>query len=635
MNSRTLLASVALFSELYNQQKDIYDVIGELIKASMVLEGIWALDATKATEILADSFDLDIPQAVVKTTLSKRLTRDQGALRYEGGSFYLKDEQLRQNTTLVSAFQALKKKQTSVIGSLETYIEEQIGAISREEKDEAVAAFFEFLSGNTRQSKYLAYISAFVMRNKGDPKFVSGLNEIREGLVLYDGVRHTPNLDSAGVWNEPLLVFLDPEHLFNALGYNGVLYEQLFSDFHRLSKQARVRGRKQISLWYTNSCRDEIDSFFHVAELIVQGKASPLPGKPAMEEILNGCSKKSDVLAKKSRFIAALKRLGVRNDSSFTDSINPEFNIESQGLLQQLEEDIKGAGIAFDQQKCISTLRTFSAINAVRRGDSKTSFERSKAVLLTGSLQTRFLSLHPEVRYPSNGIPFATDLDYITNRLWFRLGIGLSKRLSPPSSLDVLAKAQVVLASQVNEQISKKYEEVKADYGSGRLDKDSAEYLLNDLRSRSLRPEGVREESVSELAQILSESSYEDHLREKRQLERRAKDGDAAMKQLRRIRKDEYDRYLKRHKRVLKVGFYISFIGICVLILSSYALGALFIFSLAGPEDTQLSIVVALLTIVIPTIPVIKIKSIYGFLRHRHFLLIREQVNKAKRKVIL
>lgn len=299
MRERTLLASIALFTELYNSQKDVYDVIAEFIKAAMAIENAKVFDATKATQMLTELFELEIPEAVVRTTLINRLTKKASLLRNENGLFYLEDANLLNDQAIAKEFDARIAKQDALFTRLIAYVEDQYRSLSETEKETLKHCFSDFLSGNSRQSVFLPFISTFVIENESDPILLSELDELREGLVLYDGVRHTPDLDSIGVWNEPLAIFLDPEHLFNAVGYNGQLYKSLFRDFYQLSLEIKTKGKRQISLWYSDSCRDEVDSFFYVAELILKGRMTPIPGKPAMIEIINGCRHPSDVLQKK------------------------------------------------------------------------------------------------------------------------------------------------------------------------------------------------------------------------------------------------------------------------------------------------------------------------------------------------
>jgi len=62
MQINKLLASVVLFRELYDEGKDIYDVIGALFKAAITFEKKWAFNTTEATELLETTFGFNIPE---------------------------------------------------------------------------------------------------------------------------------------------------------------------------------------------------------------------------------------------------------------------------------------------------------------------------------------------------------------------------------------------------------------------------------------------------------------------------------------------------------------------------------------------------------------------------------------------
>ena len=86
------------------------------------------------------------------------------------------------------------------------------------------------------------YISAFVIKNQGNAAFTNGLNLIKEGVILYQGIKFTADINELGKWNSELTIFLSTEHLFNALGFNGILYQQIFDDFDKLVSEINFSG---------------------------------------------------------------------------------------------------------------------------------------------------------------------------------------------------------------------------------------------------------------------------------------------------------------------------------------------------------------------------------------------------------
>ena len=267
---------------------------------------------------------------------------------------------------------------------------------------------------------------------------------------------------------DKLVIFLDTEHLFNALDLNGTLYGQLFKDLYDLANEVRSGGNRLITLSYFGECEKEFDNFFYVAELVIEGKAPLDPSKSAMLSIIDGCKTKSDVIAKKALFYSRLKEMRITNGDSLLDGIDYQFNIESSSLLTEIKKETNEKGWQFNEEKCINALRMFTKINALRKGDNAKPFDDIGYILVSGSSLTGYLAFHPSVKSKNYEIPFATDLDFITNRLWFRLKKGIAKQLSTPQSLNVLAKAQVVLSSQINSAIATKYDKIQDDYNNGK-----------------------------------------------------------------------------------------------------------------------------------------------------------------------
>lgn len=57
------LASLAVFRELYNNNRDIYAVIGEFLKEIISTNGKHQFSLTEITRLLNDTYDFTIPEA--------------------------------------------------------------------------------------------------------------------------------------------------------------------------------------------------------------------------------------------------------------------------------------------------------------------------------------------------------------------------------------------------------------------------------------------------------------------------------------------------------------------------------------------------------------------------------------------
>lgn len=247
---------------------------------------------------------------------------------------------------------------------------------------------------------------------------------------------------------------------------------------------------------------------------------------------------------------------------------------------------------------------------------------------MSGSSLTGFLAFHPSIKNAGNEIPFATDLDFITNRLWFRLKKGLAKQLSTPQSLSVLAKAQVVLSSQINSSISSKFDTIQADFTNGKISKSEAEYLSNELRTKTSVPEQLTPEEVSSAMNFLSHEGYEHHLREKSALLKKAQEGEKAKIELEAIKSKERKKKEKRvrHKSFIRAS--TMGLALIILVFAAYYSVYLLILRYSAGQDTPLTILSIIMSFVLGTIPLIKIRHCFNWLKTQHEKYTKTECNK-------
>ncbi|NKZ43152.1 hypothetical protein [Shewanella algae] len=418
-----------------------------------------------------------------------------------------------------------------------------------------------------------------------------------------------------------LTVFLDTEHLFNAVGMNGVLYKQLVQDLIGLASDVREKGSRLIHLRYFSECIDEVDRFFRAAEDIVEGKAALDPSKPAMATIVNGCASKGDVITKKAKFFADLNTLGIRRAEASEEVVVEELNIESSSLLEKIEREFKERRRDFPKEKCFSTLRMFTKINSLRAGKSSKPLEDIGFILVSGSYISNYLAFHPDVRSSATSVPYATDLEFITNRLWFRVHKNLAKERAHPQSLSVLAKAQVVLSSQIQGSVSEKFDKIKEDFGAGKITEAETKILFNELRAHVATPEAITDENIDHALAFLDHRDYEHHLRERSHLEKQAAEGSAAIEELNSIRAIQRERRVRWATTAsLAVHLVVGLALLAFVVGCGYAAYRLLMQLSSGGND-QLSVLGLIVTVVFGLIPLVKYRSIWALANTSHIKL--------------
>lgn len=630
MTEKTLLASVVLFRELYDSDKDIYDVIAEFIKAALIFGQKWTVNTTEATRLLSREFELSIPEAVVGTTLHKRLYKRDHVLTFDKGQYMVVQEKRESSRPIIEEFEKVKKQQETLLARLISYVEAYRGTLTETERTSITECFCDYLFDKSSVTRFSKDISTFIIGSQDEPGFTDQLNAVREGFVLYDGVRHTSDLSHIGTWRDRLTVYLDTEHLFNAVGFNGALHQQLFRDFSGLASDVRSKGNRLISLRYFSECVDEVSRFFHVAERIIDGKASLDPSKPAMAAIIDKCGTKSDVLAKKAKFMADLRALGILEADESAFQIDAKYNVESVALLQKVRSELIAKERELNEEKCLSTLRMFTKINALRQGRNAGPFESAGHVFVSGSFIAHYLAFHPDIRGDNGGVPYATDLEFITNRLWFKLHKGLAKGSSHPQSLNVLAKAQVVLATQINNSVSEKYDQIQEAYAAGKLSQVDAQHIFNELRARVCAPEALTAESVHSALKFFDHTDYQHHLREQSLLLEQAEEGRKAVSELAAIREAEQ---FRRRKTVNALSLFAH--SLIALLILGFIFFCFYFFyklvtNLATPQDSPLEILGIMISLIFGLFPLLKFRVITFWIKRSHSKLVERALERAQ-----
>jgi len=504
------LASLAVFRELYNSEKDIYGIISEFLKEIISANGKHQFTLNEITQLLNDTYDFKIPEAVISSSLN----RFKDSLEKSYG-LYTITNQTAFNVTgkLTSTHTTIQRNNGLIIENLFKFIAaERKTLLSEEAKEIIINSFCSFIIDESTTQEYSEYVSAFIVKGKQEVPFTTQLNTIREGVVLYTGLKFNSSLNDLGSWNTELTIFIETEILFHFAGFNGQLFQTLFDDFFTLvkeinSKSQKKSGKKLIHLKYFPEIKDEIERFFKKAEYIISGNDKANPSKTAMTSIIDGCKSPAEIIEKKTRFYGLLKANSILEDdySNYYSEQNHKFNLEDLNLLNQLSEK---TGI----EDVSAYLKYLNYINIHRKGISDRGFENVGYVLLSGTANTLHLAWDESLKLNGN-VPLASNLSFLTNKLWFRLNKGFGKG-EYPKSFDIVTKAQIVLSSQLNDSVADKFDELQIKFKNGELTEEQAVASIAELRRQAKKPEDINDYDVDDVLKSIEESSIEQHLKE-------------------------------------------------------------------------------------------------------------------------
>ncbi len=327
-----LLASYAVFKEFTTKGKHIHDILSDFLVESIRDNKLYSFSASEVNTILRETYEFQIPDAVIKTLLKKL-----NFLEYNNQIFTLKNNvNLLKNTDLYREEKVLEEKNNFIIEKLYKYISSELDKeLSSDEKNRILQSFTDFILEKYNDNSYSDYISSFIIKYKNDNDFINTLQTIKDGVILYAGIKYNSNFDLYSKWDTKLTIYLNTEVLFHAAGYNGKVFNQAFLDFYKLVKDINKKN-KLIYLKYFEETENEITSFFYKAEQIVNNQNSLNPSNIAMSSIVNGCKDSTDVITKKIKFFNLIQSFGILKEEHIEyNEETYEHNIISSDIYEK------------------------------------------------------------------------------------------------------------------------------------------------------------------------------------------------------------------------------------------------------------------------------------------------------------
>jgi hypothetical protein len=499
-SSDVFIASLTVLRELYDQEHDVYDVIIQFALQVINQKKIYTFTANQITNHINDEMEFTLPQPVVTIALNRMgLVKKNGFYQISPSEAKTKEPEIF-NRQVASVTEDIASRLISFIEKRKKR------ELLQKEKEEIIKSFCKYLLDENAEIEFSGDIFEFIIQNQDERIFVDQISKIREGIILYSGIKYSSDVSEIGSWKNELVIFLDTEILFDLAGYNGEIFESSFNDLFGFIKEINAKAKKPIiSLRYFRETTEEVKNFFSSAESIIgnQGFIAS-PENVAMRSIISGCSTKSDVVVKQNFFKDKLKKLNILEFSQLdiTKEENHEFNLFDKKFFT--DETIK------EFPDISSTLQLLTYVNILRGRLEQKGFENSKYVFLTRNKATIKIANSSEIR-PQHTVPLATYTDWIINRFWFKLNKGFGKG-NFPSTLSILTKAQISLSTMMNQSISEKYQAIRDQYNRGQLPREVVLESIADLKSKTCKPENITKDNVSSINNFISEEDVEQFL---------------------------------------------------------------------------------------------------------------------------
>lgn len=497
MEGNLLLASAALFRSLYNDNMDQQDILAKFITASIHLNNMQVFDTRTLAKTMSDDFGFDIPEAVIRNCIRKKLKNSFCSTGMGRNQFQITEE-FEAPPEIEAQFRHAQKTQDALTQKLVRYVEKLSDTpLAQKERDLLVRDFYEYVKGNTKPSANATHIGLFILGIK-EQADLDVLEQTKQGLIIYEGLRY--NADGSGATlNKDLLIYLDTEVIFSAAGLHGQMRRDIFLDLYNLARDVNRKPIKKspgkIKFRYFDETRIEIEKYFGSARAIVDKKERLNPTRDAMVNIVTGCRFRSDVVDKEAAFWIRLEQLGIYKDEERGYLDDHVFNIESVDSRAEVAKEL-----GWDEDSAGQILSKFSKINYLRKGRNEPPVESIGAIIVSGKNAMRQSSFMSRL-YLNNDrfIPYSTDLEFITTWLWSKLGKAFGPNQATPIAFTIVNRTRVVLSSQLGSRIGEEYDRLREEINDkfvGEARKEEIARTLAKLKSIKVSPEEVGKDGV-------------------------------------------------------------------------------------------------------------------------------------------
>lgn len=459
------LASLALFSSLYDTHRNIRDVLIDFIKMSVMEHGQLILRPVEVKGYLKEDYGFDnIPLAIVEAAMlhASYLAKNPK----EKGTFNVKSFNLAQDTeNYKSQVESSKEEVDKLLKALREHLKEMnFSGADKISDTHLQRALGVFLIESSHNSELSTLIHQFVILH---PDFVPILQRVSDGAIIFMGISYNSKGTEYTTIQEPLTLYIDTEILFYAAGYDGPTFEMIFKEFidtvHTINnKYYEKKGRKLISLKYFPEIKEEIEGYFAIAEKIISGRAQLDPSRNAMSFLVRTAKSPSDLVRIKAKFWNFLRELGIKEEefAEYYHEDNKSFNIESEEFVKQLS--INGY---IEEEDAKNNMAFLNYVNIRRKNRDQKKFANIGYLFVTQTRQAYQLANIVQRATSPDNFPLATSLSQITARLW----LGLNQGFNPSAtlrSMDVLVKAQIGLSAKIKACLEKKHKDLRKEHSS-------------------------------------------------------------------------------------------------------------------------------------------------------------------------
>lgn len=521
-----LLASIALFGIYRNKNLDTYDLVAQYISAVIAQKQYNTFKPDTMQSDLKELYQIDIPIGVIRSVCRNRI---------EGVSLKNKEFicDLLPKDEIEKEYADLKVGYEELFASLIDFIRRD----TKDYEDQTIKdSFADYLvEGSIDDTKLNNLYAAFFSSNQSDKDTRQKIDLLSSGLISYNGLSYTDSAGNSGAWTDKLTIYLDTEFLFSCAGYNDsyphAVFEELYNLVKEINTSYRRRTKKEdnlVELKYLKDTRDVYLSLINTAKSLKETNGMPDPSKKALLKIMNESASVFEVDTHRAKIDSAIKDTYhiIYDDRDYSNIItDPRYVVYDEKTVTSISGTYNPQKDGNTTRKIDYYSRVYTIINGLRNGKNVCIFEQCRYIFLTGSRIGHGTS--QAARPDKKTVSFATDIDFLISRFWFKLNKQLVTN-QIPVSLDIVARSQAVLTREVSRKVKHLYEEMKLKG----LSKEELQSLYANLTEAERFFAPYNSTSTEVVLSFIEISDIDEMIKEQKELKQKAAEAEKISKDL-------------------------------------------------------------------------------------------------------
>lgn len=573
--NRELVASLALFKTLYKSKKgNVLSIIALYIVSLMrKYKDKDLFQVKELKDLLQENYRINIPAAVIQKTC----TDNQIIFRWTKKGYALQNNfQDAEVDIFEKDIDDSSEKCEKLIKDFYEYVASERGCKDEELEDKRVLkdAFLDYIKDKDNleiESPTCKLISQYIIEHDDDSAFLVLLDSIREGLIIYDGMRYA-DPSNERTWKTETTFILDVQYLFSSFGFNSSYHKECFDDFYKLVKYIndgipfKAGRNKRISLCYFPETRISIDNFFGAAQKIKLGEIRLELDNEAMTKIVNQCEDDYDVKLLKHKFWESLASKGIIECEAPDLVQNKEYLFETENLDNLVDTEFSKD----EREQARDLFRFADYISICRKGKTVPKWEDCGYVFLSDSNITHKVSKFLKRNDKQAFTPVFQKMEWFTQKLWFasKQPVVDDKNIS---SFSVLNRAKNIVSSLCKESVSKAYKKYLLDDCPNKV----LEEFYQELRTEDYSFETVDKATVREKISLSEKDAMKVFLDAKKRQEDEKKQREENLSRLQEelesVRSDNTTRVAFDKKYGLLFNHYLEVVVFIGVILALFA----------------------------------------------------------------